>query len=69
MKREPDSSSDDELTIFTAAIDGGCSPSTIERRIRTGELRAELRFGRWRIRRADLEEMLAREATKTRGAG
>jgi excisionase family DNA binding protein len=39
------------LTTVQAAAEMGVATKTIRRRIRTGELRAELHGNRWRIRR------------------
>lgn len=58
----------DELTKLEAAFVADCHPSTINRRIESGELPAARRFGRWLILRADLAAMLAREATRSRKA-
>lgn len=65
MQREVEANTTESakwITIPQAALRVGVSADTIRRRVKSGELPASLFAGAYRIRIADLEEMVGREA-------
>lgn len=53
----------DGLTVLEAAEVLGVSPRTVKRRIKDGELKAQLRDGYHRIKRSDIERYMRHEPT------